>query len=189
MSHSPDDAPSGSGKRSAKRSASSERTANQVDFQFLNFSHPSDAKASRARRTVRSHVTRQQHQKEQQAAAAVRQSRSQGSEESTLSRPPPQAIASVASQTVAETDAKDELDSSTSVSRVSPSASPPVPSLERTPNRSPGGRIDPMDLYPPEWHSSVNSLLGHCESHAPFPSVQVQARSSLCSFLISAMVS
>ena len=44
--------------------------SSQLGFEFLNFTHPSDAKASLARRTVRSHVTRQQHQKEHAAAAA-----------------------------------------------------------------------------------------------------------------------
>lgn len=56
----------------SKASSPTEQTKSQIDFQFLNFSHPSDAKGSRARRTVRSHVTKQQHQKEHAAAAARR---------------------------------------------------------------------------------------------------------------------
>ena len=57
---------------SGSKASSSTDQMHQVDFQFLNFSHPAQAKALGARKAVRSHVTKQQHQREHAAAAARR---------------------------------------------------------------------------------------------------------------------
>ncbi|KAK4895059.1 hypothetical protein LTR49_028323 [Elasticomyces elasticus] len=60
----------------------------QIDFPFLNFSHPSDAKASNARKTVRSHVTKQQHQKKQKLQQVRRTKNFQGVASESDQRPP-----------------------------------------------------------------------------------------------------
>ena len=147
----PDDSPT------TAASPQSDQQRSQIDFQFLNFSHPSEAKASRARRTVRSHVTRQQHQREH-AAAAARRARSfpqpsdQHTDESALEPghantfPPPRPtsydVAGGSSSTL------------TSSPEVSPSPSP-MPS----PPYMPEGRVDPADIYPEQWQPYITPIL------------------------------
>ena len=139
-----------------------EKPSGRVNFEFLNFSHPSDAKASGARRTVRSHVTRQQHQKEQQAAAAARRSKSvpKTAEASSDWRPPPL----VTHLSFPSTDASYEqtsfqrLESEAAWSATSASASP-----IHSPMVTPPARVHPFDLYPPEWHESIPDVINYCE--------------------------
>ena len=138
-----------------------ERPAGQINFEFLNFSHPSDAKASRARRTVRSHVTRQQHQKEQHAAAA-RRSRSlpQIAEASSTSRPPHFETHVSFSSTEASSE-------SVPLRRMDSEAASSARSTTESPLQSPmitsPARIHPFDIYPPEWHASIPFIVDYCE--------------------------
>ncbi|PSK43734.1 Kinesin-like protein unc-104 [Elsinoe australis] len=164
MSTSPVPGSPDSAKASGK-AASPERPPSQhIDFEFLNFSHPSEAKASRARRTVRSHVTRQQHQREQQAAAAARRTRSfpQGSDPDAARRPPRLRT----HHTISVPDEVPKVDiSPLRSSRSEPSSS--VASTAPSPLQSPSGslsgsaQLDPYDLYPPEWHSSISIVIDH----------------------------
>lgn len=50
-------------------SGSRSSTVESIDFRFLNFSHPKEAKNAQTRRDVRSHVTGVQHAKQRKAAA------------------------------------------------------------------------------------------------------------------------
>jgi len=148
-------------KDSSKRT-SRERPASQaVDFEFLNFSHPSDAKASRARRTVRSHVTRQQHHKEHLAAARRSQSVPQVEVSSTSSQqtglPRLETRSSYPSQSF-ERSAHFISQSDRSPSTVSTSASP----HQQSPV-APLSRIDLLEVFPREWNSSIHTVLEHCK--------------------------
>lgn len=155
--------PSKSSKRSGKRPPSTEHSGNQVDFEFLNFSHPKDAKHSQARRTVRSHVTKQQHQKEQQqAAAAARRTRSHGAE----GQQDPERLKLL---THSVSDPTTKAESSQHAILKSPETSSSQASSYSTPLQSPTGRINPVDLYPPEWHHSVHILFDNCKWHLDCP--------------------
>ncbi|KAK0882159.1 hypothetical protein LTR87_004114 [Friedmanniomyces endolithicus] len=142
-----------------------EAPRSQIDFQFLNFSHPSDAKASNARKAVRSHVTKQQHQKEQK----LQQERRAKSLQGTSSEPgqrlplrrahagsfPPERPASIDLPILPiQRSAGGSLASSpgalSASSSGSPAASPTRP-LER--------RIDPSELYPEAWHSYIPRIM------------------------------
>jgi len=141
-----------------------DRQPAQVNFEFLNFSHPSEAKASGARRTVRSHVTRQQHQKEQQAAAARRTISSPQVAESASSATRPSLLPTHAASSPGR--------------RPSPGASPhhhtsgseaasSVASTSGSPLQSPihpsPVQIHPFDVYPVQWHSSIPIVVEHCK--------------------------
>lgn len=164
---------SGAGKKSGKRRASDERQASQVEYQFLNFSHPSEAKASRARKTVRSHVTKQQHQKEQFAAqkAAERRTKSlpqnpQGQSELSLNQQRQHASSFPLSLPIkTEFPPIQTLQTSglqTSGSETSSVRSTPISPSPWSPLPSPSARLDPLELYPQEWHSSVPRMIDHC---------------------------
>ena len=121
----------------------------QIDFQFLNFSHPSDAKASRARRTVRSHVTRQQHQREHAAAAARRaKSFPQPEAEQPHERPPRTTHAA----TFPANRPTLELPMRSTATSSSPEGSSQSPSPTGSPMYSTEHRIDPSEVYPEGWH-------------------------------------
>jgi hypothetical protein len=130
---------------------------NQLDFEFLNFSHPSEAKQAGARKTVRSHVTKQQHQKEHAAAAARRaksfpQPEGEGNEDSPPSMRPHAATFPPSRPT---------LDSPSQSSRAAGSSGQSSPS--QSPLNSPTygleQQIDPFELYPEEWHQSLQIVL------------------------------
>ncbi|KAK0275687.1 hypothetical protein LTR35_010957 [Friedmanniomyces endolithicus] len=142
-----------------------EAPRSQIDFQFLNFSHPSDAKASNARKAVRSHVTKQQHQKEQK----LQQERRAKSFPGTPSEPdqrlplrrahagsfPPERPASIDLPILSvQRSAGGSLASSpgalSASSSGSPTASPTRP-LER--------RIDPSELYQEAWHPYIPRIM------------------------------
>lgn len=151
-----------------ERRSSSESKPAQVDFEFLNFSHPSEVKDSKFRKKVRSHVTRHQHQREQLALAAARL---------TSATPRPARHSDSALPQV-------QLDSFNSpcitpAPSLSPSPSPsaisstydhsraatPTPGL--TPSPSPPsfafGQGVRTDLYPLEWGPSIPIVLSHCQ--------------------------
>lgn len=141
----------------SKASSPTEQTKSQIDFQFLNFSHPSDAKGSRARRTVRSHVTKQQHQKEH-AAAAARRAKSfpqpDGPPESDgLPAPRPHAATFPSDRPTINLPER----SSSTVNQdeiLSPSPSPtgssPISSDQQ---------LDPREVYPEDWHPYLPKIL------------------------------
>ena len=133
----------------------------KVAWQFLNFTHPSEAKTSQHRKKVRSHVTKQQHQREQAITAAKRsQSYSQGME--SEDQPPPQRTHASTAPSNRPNSAKPRGDSVTplvkpeptvKIESLSPSASP-SPTTQ-----SPPHPVDLNDLYPEEWHPYVPRIL------------------------------
>ncbi|KAK5164082.1 uncharacterized protein LTR77_010173 [Saxophila tyrrhenica] len=140
------------------KASSPNEQRNATDFQFLNFSHPSDAKDSRARKTVRSHVTKQQHQREHAAAAARRtQSFPQPEdrvETDDIPAPRPHA-ATYPSNRPAMDDP--DMDMPLPLSRItgSPEESSQSPSPISSPSEQ---RIDPSTIYPAAWRSSLNTV-------------------------------
>ena len=142
----------------SKASSPVDPPKSQIDFQFLNFSHPSDAKGSRARRTVRSHVTRQQHQKEHAAAAARR-----AKTFPQLDAEPDELPQSSSHVTTHQLERAMTLElprrSQTIASSAETSTSSPSPSPTRSPLYRPEGHIDPSDVYPEEWHPFLPRIM------------------------------
>lgn len=128
----------------------------QIDFQFLNFSHPSEAKASRARKTVRSHVTRQQHQREHAAAAARRaKSAPQSDPEQEESPGRIQHAATFPSNRPTL-----ELPTRPGPSTAGSDASSQSPSPTGSPMKyDPERRINPYEVYPSEWHPYLPAIM------------------------------
>ncbi|KAH9844522.1 Fungal specific transcription factor domain [Teratosphaeria destructans] len=147
---------------SSNASSQPEQAQNQIDFQFLNFSHPSDAKASRARRTVRSHVTRQQHQREHALQAARRAQSFQGPESDTE---PPSLRRPHARTFPEQRPATLELPGTTGTilaapSTSSPETSPNSPSPAASPTDSPApGVVDLAGIYPERWHPYIPRIM------------------------------
>lgn len=148
----------------SQASSPREETAkNQIDFQFLNFSHPGDAKASSARKAVRSHVTKQQHAKEQR----LQQERRTQSYQGKILESEPQA-ATTQPRPHAETSPPARpttLEMLTRAARPSLSlkSSPESSSTSRSPSASPTSPpqqiLDYTELYPPDWVPYVHPLL------------------------------
>lgn len=140
----------------SKPSSPSEQQKSQIDFQFLNFSHPSDAKASRARRTVRSHVTRQQHAREQQHRA--QSYHGQASEPAQVPESSRRHAVTMPSQrpTTLELPESSRMNFplALSLEDSSPSPSPLV-----SPSYSPGDRVDAADVYPEAWLPHIPRVL------------------------------
>lgn len=140
----------------SKTSSPTEHNKSQIDFQFLNFSHPAEAKGSGARKTVRSHVTRKQHEKEHALAAARRA-------QSYQSAPEPEQPAlpqrSHASTFPSERPTTIELPGSSSALNSSPEASSQSPSPSASPVHPAGRRIDPTEIYPEEWHPYIPPII------------------------------
>lgn len=131
---------------------------NQIDFQFLNFSHPSDAKASRARRAVRSHVTRQQHQREHALQAARRAQSYQGPSSQAEPATPwehARTFPSVRPPTLEIPGGSTDVAQSTS----SPEASSASPSPSNSPTYELHRRVDLAELYPQDWHPFIPRIL------------------------------
>jgi len=140
-----------------------ERPTGQINFEFLNFSHPSDAKASGARRTVRSHVTRQQHQREQHAAAAAARSsrlQPQNPEASFISRPPRFETHLSISSTEGSAEASPlQRRDSEAVSLARSTTESPL----RSPNMTIPAHVHPFDIYSPEVRGSIPYIVDYCE--------------------------
>lgn len=137
-----------------------ESPKNQIDFQFLNFSHPSDAKASRARKTVRSHVTRQQHAREHERQAVRKAESYQGT--SSEPQQPPTSTRRHADTFPTERPTTNELLGTTGLIAPltsSPEASSPSPSPTASPNYLSQRRIDPTEIYPEEWHLYIPRVM------------------------------
>lgn len=134
----------------------------QIDFQFLNFSHPSEAKASRARRTVRSHVTRQQHQREH-AAAAARRAKSapqvDASQDDVEQEESPRPMIQAAA-TFPPGGPTLQLPTRPALSTAESDASSQSPSPTGSPSTyRPEHRINPYELYPSEWHPYLPAIM------------------------------
>jgi hypothetical protein len=138
----------------SKASSPTDPPKSQIDFHFLNFSHPQDAKASNARKAVRSHVTKQQHQREQKLQQERRAKSFQGtaSESSELSAAPRRAHAETFPMERPTT-----LELPTSVS-AGPS-SPEVSSAASSPTQAPETQVDLSSLYPEQWLPYVQPIL------------------------------
>ena len=145
---------------SGSKASSPTEQKSQIDFQFLNFSHPSEAKASRARRTVRSHVTRQQHQREH-AAAAARRAKSMPQSDAEQEEPPnPIQHAATFPSNRPTLELPTRPGASTAGSDASSHASSQSPSPTGSPMvYNPERRIDPYDMYPSEWHPYLPAVM------------------------------
>lgn len=123
---------------------------NQIDFQFLNFSHPSEAKASPNRKAVRSHVTREQHRREHAAAAARKAHTSQDTE--------PEVENSASRQgspiTLHLPHRPPTIPSSSEISPATPTTSRSTSPLYRA-----GTRINPADIYPEQWQPYLPRII------------------------------
>lgn len=129
------------------------------DFEFLNFSHPSEAKAVEARRTVRSHVTRQQHQRENMNTAAARK----------LGTSPVRVYGSAASEPqtarpneVLWNSLSDGYGNSIILAARSDSAITTTASIIR--QSSPQAQVEIAALYPASWRVSLPKALNNCRS-------------------------
>lgn len=126
-----------------------------IDFRFLNFSHPKDAKNATTRRNVRSHVTGVQHARQRQAAAEQAK-RSQSSSSSRV--PPSPNLAGPSSSyqgSYAGSPALSETETSSpdEASPISPAAT------SGSPPNSPLPRLNPLEVYPEEWHPYLRPLI------------------------------
>jgi hypothetical protein len=101
-----------------------------ADFRFLNFSNPQEAKNAQTRKSVRSHVTTGQHRNARKAAAAENAKRSKKG-----SQTPSAGVSDI------------DTDSPEAASPVNP----PTPTQLQ--------RINPLELYPATWHSSLDPIM------------------------------
>ncbi|QIW99993.1 hypothetical protein AMS68_005511 [Peltaster fructicola] len=132
----------------------------QIDFQFLNFSHPSEAKTGKTRKAVRSHVTRQQHQRENAAAAARRAKEPQAIAQDTPERPLP-LRPSLAERSTPSVEAVPQLNTTAESPGTSSAASMSPMSPATSPMRALHNQIDPTEVYPQEWHPYIGRILEH----------------------------
>lgn len=135
--------------------ASSPVETPKVSWEFLNFSHPNQQRQIEHRKKVRSHVTKQQHQREQ-ALTAARRTNSYQPTTDTEELPPQRAHASTTPSNrpnLAEISAgrQQPMLDQTNAKSPSPSPSPTT--------NSPEIRADLNDLYPEEWHPYVPRIL------------------------------
>jgi len=136
--------------------ASSPVETPRVDFQFLNFSHPSEAKTSQHRKQVRSHVTKQQHQREHALNAARRAASFQAGDVSDRSPVQRSHAATFPSEQQTSTEISggsgSKPGSPNSLSQASsPGASPTA--------NSPQSGVDPVSLYPEQWQPYVPRIM------------------------------
>ena len=126
---------------------SSTSPGDSIDFRFLNFSHPQDARNAQTRRNVRSHVTTEQHKKQRQRAAEQARRAQQGS-----SDPLPSPTLSVPFDRTPSSGSPGHSETETS----SPEASSPA-----SPAGSPTAvtRINPTEVYPEDWHASLRPVM------------------------------
>ncbi|KAH0341602.1 hypothetical protein KCU81_g6146, partial [Aureobasidium melanogenum] len=122
-----------------------------MSFQFVNLTDPSDTKDQKVRRAIRSHVTKQQHHKAEQLAAARR------------SNSDPQLLGTSSAQisqgrTHAASYPMSRPTSSGQKSPVSPTSSSDVSSFSSTPQYP---MIDVSQIYPAQWLPYLNQILEH----------------------------
>ncbi|KAG9641271.1 hypothetical protein KCU98_g9036, partial [Aureobasidium melanogenum] len=121
-----------------------------MSFQFVNLTDPSDTKDQKVRRAIRSHVTKQQHQKAELAAA--RRSNSDPQLLGTSSAQISQGRAHAASYPMSRPTSSDQQ------SPVSPTSSSDVSSFPSTPQYP---MIDVSQVYPAQWLPYLNQILEH----------------------------
>lgn len=124
-----------------------------MSFQFVNLTDPSDTKDQKVRRTIRSHVTKQQHQRAEQLAAA-RRSNSDPQLLGTSSAQIAQGRAHAASYPSSRPVTSDRQ------SPVSPASSSDVSSFSSTPQYP---MIDVSQVYPAQWLPYLNQILENCK--------------------------
>ncbi|KAH0363063.1 hypothetical protein KCU65_g7689, partial [Aureobasidium melanogenum] len=122
-----------------------------MSFQFVNLTDPSDTKDQKVRRAIRSHVTKQQHQKAEQLAAA-RRSNSDPQLLGTSSAQISQGRAHAASYPMSRPTSSDKQ------SPGSPTSSSDVSSFSSTPQYP---MIDVSQVYPAQWLPYLNQILEH----------------------------
>ncbi|KAI4716780.1 hypothetical protein E4T48_06981 [Aureobasidium sp. EXF-10727] len=119
-----------------------------MSFQFVNLTDPSDTKDQKVRRAIRSHVTKQQHQKAEQLAAARR------------SNSDPQLLGTSAQISQGRAHAVSyplsRPTSSDQQSPISPTSSSDVSSFSPTTQNS---MIDVSQVYPSQWLPYLNQIL------------------------------
>lgn len=143
--------------RGSQAVSPSDQARNQIDFQFLNFTHPSEAREAGARRKVRSHVTKQQHQREQQAAVNRRSRSYQQASPTEQEQALPQR-----SQAPAFPAAERSTSLPLSYASETPSASAdPSSSSSPSPVASPTwpNQLDLVDVYPEEWLPYLGQII------------------------------
>lgn len=128
----------------------------QIDFQFLNFSHPSEAKASNTRKAVRSHVTKQQHQREQAAAVARRTKGSSSAEAEVEDSATPRVAMYPSNQPMSLDLPPRAFGREGSMEGSSPS---PSPSGSTSPMQRFESQIEPSDIYPESWHTYLPRIM------------------------------
>jgi hypothetical protein len=124
-----------------------------MSFQFVNLTDPSDTKDQKVRRAIRSHVTKQQHQRAEQLAAA-RRSNSDPQLLGTSSAQIAQGRAHAASYPSSRPVTSDRQ------SPVSPASSSDVSSFSSTPQYP---MIDVSQVYPAQWLPYLNQILENCK--------------------------
>ncbi|KAG9670338.1 hypothetical protein KCU99_g8612, partial [Aureobasidium melanogenum] len=122
-----------------------------MSFQFVNLTDPSDTKDQKVRRAIRSHVTKQQHQKAEQLAAA-RRSNSDPQLLGTSSAQISQGRAHAASYPMSRPTSSDQQ------SPVSPTSGSDMSSFSSTPQYP---MIDVSQVYPAQWLPYLNQILEH----------------------------
>jgi len=132
--------------------ASSPVETTTVEFQFLNFSHPSEAKTSQHRRQVRSHVTRQQHQRDNAQKEARRTQSLQAEEVSDRVEPGRAHAASFPSEQPSSLELPGASGSKPGSPRSTSQAS--SPGASPTLGTAPHG-LDLGALYPEAWQQYV----------------------------------
>lgn len=119
-----------------------------IDFRFLNFTNPKDAKDASTRRSVRSHVTSKQHEKQRKRAAAEQARRDQQASS-------PDGLASPAIP-VPDSRRTSYVESSGPSETSSPEDSSPAHSASSPP---PPTRLSPLEVYPEEWHPYLRPIM------------------------------
>lgn len=148
----PDADTTGSG---SKAPSPTDPSRSQIDFQFLNFSHPSEQRLSRSRKAVRSHVTTKQH-RDQRAAAGRTQSMPQQAEsdtEESAPRPGPSRTFPPSRPTTREMPG-----GSSSGLTSSPEASL-SPSPVQSPTYTPARRLNAGEIYPESWQPYIAQVM------------------------------
>jgi len=143
----------------SKASSPSETpTKAQIDFQFLNFTHPSDAKASGTRKAVRSHVTKQQHQKEHAAAAARRAKTFPRADNEMDEAMIPSRSATPSTRPMTLELPRRDSPAIMRISSTTASSPSAVPSGSVSPAPLQGS-LDVNDVYPQEWHPYLPRIM------------------------------
>ncbi|CAK3845515.1 Hypothetical predicted protein [Lecanosticta acicola] len=152
----------GSGPASSASSRSEGATSkpstpvDSIDFRFLNFSHPKDAKNATTRRNVRSHVTGVQHARQRQAAAE----QAKRTQSSSSGVPPTPILAGPSPSYSASYAGSPALSENDTSSPEEPSGASPATSSV-SPPASPLPRLNPLEVYPEEWHPYLRPVIDH----------------------------